>query len=118
MTQKEILTALLEGKKLHDKNWNFTIYIHLVGENIVNNNNQFCSIASIADDCELYIETVTFFEALEAMKEGKRAKKINSDSVIFFNKFGFLSYFQNLHNFEVTIKDMNAKWIILEGDNK
>ena len=62
MTHREILTSLLEGKKIFDKIWYNTKYIHLSGENIIDNSSHIWSIASISDECELYSETLYSLE--------------------------------------------------------
>lgn len=117
LTQKQILQALLEGKKIFDKDWEFTKYIHLVGDNIVDNNNKVWNIESISNDSELYIETVSFFEALEAMKEGKMARPINSNYEVYFNGNNDLTTRKH-GNFCIKKFHFDIQWQILEGDSE
>jgi hypothetical protein len=120
LTQRQIITALLEGKKIihkEDSPNGFAQYIHLVGDTLVDTYNQPVSIPiNNLIDYELYIETVTFFEALEAMKEGKKAKNLKEGCIVFFDEFEILSYLEDNENFEITKDDLDAKWQILEGD--
>lgn len=122
LTQREILTALLEGKKIRQKDWNKDEYIHLVGNEVLdknNGNNNY--VFYLDDDWELYTPTVTLFEALEAMKEGKIVINIDSNQTMLFAFCG------NMPNVLVSLKNRipiwieksfyTDKWQILEGED-
>lgn len=116
LTQEEIIQALLEGKKIRHDNWDKKYYVHFINGNLINESGVHIYQINLNYDWEFYIETVTFFEALEAMKEGKWAKQIGKEYILYFDKYGFLSYLANNANFELTKKDLDAKWQILEGE--
>lgn len=85
LTQKEILTALLEGKKIRQYSWNEGFYIHLKDDEIVKQDGDCIYHVDITDGYwELYIETVSFFEALEDMKNGKRIKQLDDNCFILY----------------------------------
>jgi hypothetical protein len=118
LTQREIFQAFLDGKKICDKDWEYTKYIHLVDDKILDDTGEYCSIIVInmGRNWELYIETVSFFEALEAMKEGKVVKQSKGKFTMKFDEKGFLCHSNGI-KYMVEIKDLDARWQILEGDN-
>lgn len=117
MTQEEIIQALLDRKKIKRLNWNEQMYVHLQEGKIINQNGDKVFAFDLDADYEIYIETVSFFEALEAMKEGKKAKNLKEGYVLFFDEFEILSYLEDNDNFAVEKDDLNTKWQILEDSN-
>jgi hypothetical protein len=56
MTPKEVLEALLAGKKLRSPNWAVVKYIHLVGETLENDSGIPFGELYLKDAFELYVE--------------------------------------------------------------
>lgn len=56
MTPKEVLEALLAGKKLRSPNWAVVKYIHLVGEKLENDSGIPFEELYLKDAFELYVE--------------------------------------------------------------
>jgi hypothetical protein len=116
MTQKEILTALLEGKKIRQKDWEINTYIHLVGDKLLDEDGEVYPNIWFGYDWEICIKTVTFFEALQAMKEGKICKNMDTNRPVYFNKVGELVFFGSGANYIIDTIDLDCRWQILEGD--
>ncbi len=121
MTQEELFLALAEGKKVRQTTWVDNLYIHFKDGKLITESGLFVCRINIESDWELYIETVTFFEALEAIKEGKRAKRIDDIRTIYFKEYegingGNLVSFKTKDIYNIDISDLDAKWQILEGE--
>jgi hypothetical protein len=117
LTQEELFIALAKGRKVRKTTWKPEHYIYLFNGNIINQDSWVVPKIDLDANWELYIETVSFFEALEAMKNGKRVKRVGDNAIIFFDEKGFAV--TNIASCFVSISKnyIDARWQILEGDN-
>lgn len=124
LSQERIFQALLEGKKIRQPQWvDKNQYVYFSKGNLClrdkGNDLSFTQL-DLYDNWELCTPTVTFFEALEAMKEGKMAMRedniLNSTCPICFGENDCLVLYKTNSVYTITKKDLISKWQILEGD--
>lgn len=119
LTQIELIQAVLDGRKVRKKYWESWVYIYKKGEHIVMSNGGIFDL-NFSGEWELYNQDVTFFEALEAMNQGKMAMRedniLTSTCPICFGEKDCLVLYKTNSVYTITKKDLISKWQILEGE--
>ena len=118
MNDKELMLALLAGKKMKTKNGDDYIFINEEG-NIENNKYKFLKKYFFpANDYEEYVEYVDFNTAMQHIANGGRAKRKGWKWSIYIDPDSVLEkirvYDNHYATYEVTKNDILTKdWILL-----
>jgi hypothetical protein len=125
MTEKEIMEALLQGKKITKNGWNSSAYVKLDEKgNLIDEEGVLYSLlfSLNCDDedggennFEEYIECVDYFTALNHMLDGGKAKRLvfNANTKLHCNIDGIIS---DENNYTITLDRADYKtkdWILL-----
>ena len=113
---KEIMEALLQGKKLRKVRWGLNEYVYLndVGE-LETESKEICDRLDLCVNYEEYIEYVDFNVAMKHIANGGKAKRKNWNYAIFCNSNG-MAIFDDASEtpYELKKQDIEAEdWILL-----
>ncbi len=121
MTEKQIMEALLQGKKLRDINWSNGKYVYLDDKGNLLGEKRKSYLLYLLDDDKIqnqyieYIEYVDFNTALNHMLDGGKAKRLVFDANVKLHcsSDGIIS---DENNYTITLDRADYKtkdWILL-----